>query len=95
VDLGKGRVQKTETVMMPNGWYAGYERSHVYLENIRAMEDLARAQDRGLTPEEARQAKNYIDMATDIHKELAVRDGYDVLISRAPGTRLSLVPALS
>lgn len=91
VDLGKGRVQKTETVMIPKGWYEGYERSHVYLENIRALEDLASAQNRGLTEEEAKQAKNYVTMATEIHRELAVRDGYDSLISRPSNSHLSLV----
>lgn len=86
IDLGKGRSQKAETIFIPRGWFEDYETTHTYLENIRALKDMAKAQGRDLTSKEAKQVENYKAMARETHAELAARDGYDALVTRKPDT---------
>ncbi len=82
IDLGKGRTQKAETIITPTGWFPSYETTHTYLENIRKLKDLAKAQYRELSHSETMQIEQYKGMAKEIHDGLAKRDGYDILESK-------------
>lgn len=80
VALGKGRTQKSETVLLPNGWFPDYETTHRYFENGRALKDLAKAQNnRELSDDEKTQIARYDQMSKEIHDRLAHRDGYAAL----------------
>ncbi len=91
IDLGKGRSQKAETVMIPKGWFPDYERTHTYFENSRAIKDMARAQGRELSDAEKAQIFNYEEMSREIHDRLAHTDGYAQLETRARTPALALV----
>lgn len=94
IDLGKGRIQKAETVVMPRGWVQDYETTHEYLEQIRALQDLAKAQDRKLTPHEKSIVEKHTLEAQKIHDGLAHADGYAHLeIARPAAPKTQFVPA--
>lgn len=76
IDLGKGRTQLAETVVMPRGWVEDYEKTHVYLEHSRELTDLAQAQDRDPTPHEKDIINKNRAEARAIHDYLAHTDGY-------------------
>ena len=98
IDLGKGRSQLAETVIMPRGWTEEYETTHVYLEQIRTLKDLAKAQNRENTPHESSIISKHTQEAKEIHSYLAMIDGYDELELNKPGkTRMPKpsVPHLS
>lgn len=76
IDIGKGRTQKAETVIMPRGWVDEYETTHTYLANIRSLKDRAKAQDRDLSRDEKIVVDKYTEMAKNIHIKLAAQDGY-------------------
>ncbi|PZO82917.1 MAG: hypothetical protein DI626_09550 [Micavibrio aeruginosavorus] len=76
IDIGKGRTQKAETVVIPRGWVDDYETTHTYLENIRALKDRAQAQNRKLSRDETQVVEKYTEMSKGIHDKLAADDGY-------------------
>lgn len=80
IDIGKGRTQKAETVIMPRGWIDEYDTTHTYLTNIRSLKDRAKAQNRDLSHDEKQVVVKYTDMAQKIHTEIAMRDGYMPLL---------------
>lgn len=79
INLGKGRTQLAETVVMPRGWVQDYETTHIYLEQIRTLKDLAKAQGRKLTPHEQSIVEKHTLEAQKIHDGLAHADGYENL----------------
>lgn len=76
INLGKGRTQKAETVVLPRGWAEEYEKTHVYLEQIREIKDLAKAQGRELSDHEKSIVEKHTVEAQKIHDYLAHTDGY-------------------
>jgi hypothetical protein len=79
INLGKGRTQKAETVVMPRGWVEEYEKTHKYLEDSRSLLDLAKAQQREPTAHEVSVIDKHNREAIEIHEYLAETDGYAAL----------------
>lgn len=87
IDLGKGRSQLAETVVMPRGWVEDYETTHAYLEQIRLLKDLAKAQNRENSTHEKSIISEHTREALEIHTYNAIMDGYDTLESNWNGRR--------
>lgn len=76
IDLGKGRTQTAELQVIPRGMHDIYQRTHVYLEQIRELKDNAKALHINLSDHEKNVVSTHQTEARRMHFEGARDTGF-------------------
>lgn len=92
VHMNNGQKQRLEIQFIPEKMAPYYERTHVYLENIRNIVDNVAMQGRVMSPDEILQVRNYEKMTRDIHYEGIVASQLDELITVMPRESMDVLP---